>query len=288
MHALGPIVATGIHSIVNTYPARPWYSATTTAVPAVALLALVGIYATHSNQSIFLTVNRLSSFTGDALWAHATVIGDALVAAVLTLCFVGRRPDIVCSLFIGGLLAASMVPGIKEMLDVPRPPFVLAPELFHVIGPPHKTDAFPSGHTTTAFVVAGVLTMHLENRIVVTTLVILAACTVGLSRLVVGVHWPADVCAGAIIGWLCAAVGTYLARRWAWGQRRLFQALLASILIAAAVYLLTVYRNGYDQTVWLQRIIAIASIAAGSTGLYRMMARPPLKPGGPDRRSNLT
>lgn len=263
---------------MHTRFTRPWYSATTTAVPVVALLALVVIYATHSNQAIFLTVNRLSSFTGDALWANATIIGDALVAAVFTLCFVGRRPDIVCSIFIAGLLAASMVPGIKEMLDVPRPPFVLAPELFHVIGPPHKTDAFPSGHTTTAFVVAGVLTMHLENRIVATTLVITAACIVGLSRLVVGVHWPADVCAGAIIGWLCAAVGTHFAQRWAWGQRRLFQTLLGFILIAAAFYLLTGYRNGYDQTIWLQRIIAIATIIAGSTGLYRMMKRSPSNP----------
>lgn len=251
-------------------PVQSWRDKSIWLVPSLALFALVSIYLTHANQSLFLKLNHLSALTGDALWANITILGDALVASVLVLCFAGRRPDIVCSIFIGGLLAATIVPGIKELLDVPRPPSILSPELFHIIGPAHKTDAFPSGHTTTAFVLAGVLSLHLRYAKWPVPLLVLGACAVGLSRIVVGVHWPYDTCAGAIIGWLCAVAGVRLACRWPWGQRCLFQIVLAVILAAAAAYLLLSYRSGYPQASWLEKSIALTSLVLGASGFCRL------------------
>jgi membrane-associated phospholipid phosphatase len=65
--------------------------------------------------------------------------------------------------------------------------------------------SFPSGHTITAFAAAWTLGLFLPKwRIVLFSLAIL----VGISRIMVGAHYPADVLAGAAVGlvsaWLTA------------------------------------------------------------------------------------
>jgi len=56
----------------------------------------------------------------------------------------------------------------------------------------------PVGHTTTIFVAAGLLWLHFESpRVRAAALAI--AIVVGLSRAVVGVHWPVDIAAGAAL-----------------------------------------------------------------------------------------
>lgn len=87
------------------------------------------------------------------------------------------------------------------------------PRLLDKVGPFHfdpfsftSTQAsFPSGHTITAFAVAWTLALLLPKwRIPLFLLAIL----VGVSRTIVGAHYPADVLAGAAVGlvsaWLTA------------------------------------------------------------------------------------
>ena len=74
-------------------------------------------------------------------------------------------------------------------------------ELYQValyIKPPHGTS-FPSGHTATAFAFAAVL-FHTKYRTWKEVMVL--AIMMGITRLYFYVHFPTDVLAGAIIGWL--------------------------------------------------------------------------------------
>ena len=64
-------------------------------------------------------------------------------------------------------------------------------------------NSFPSGHTCAAFAAGMIWLRTLPWRWGRITAVVLAAL-MGLSRLYVGVHYPSDVLAGAIIGALCA------------------------------------------------------------------------------------
>ncbi|MEQ1900770.1 MAG: phosphatase PAP2 family protein [Devosia sp.] len=74
-------------------------------------------------------------------------------------------------------------------------------------------QSFPSGHATTAFALATVLSF-LSPRWRVP--VFMVAALVGVSRVVLGMHYPSDVLGGAALGTL----GTYAVRR-AFAQRRM-------------------------------------------------------------------
>lgn|GEM_PF-2843808 len=69
---------------------------------------------------------------------------------------------------------------------------------------PHAADAsFPSDHTTAAFAIATAIL--LRNRLW-GALTLVAAAALGISRVVIGVHYPLDVLAGAALGSTVAVV----------------------------------------------------------------------------------
>ncbi len=62
--------------------------------------------------------------------------------------------------------------------------------------------SFPSGHTGSSFAIAVVIFMTMPRRYGVTAIIL--ATLMGLSRLYVGVHYPSDVVAGALVGIITA------------------------------------------------------------------------------------
>jgi undecaprenyl-diphosphatase len=63
------------------------------------------------------------------------------------------------------------------------------------------TSSFPSGHTSTSFACAYVIS-RLAPRLTIPVFVL--AALIGFSRIYVGVHYPLDVVAGAIFGLIVA------------------------------------------------------------------------------------
>lgn len=121
-------------------------------------------------------------------------------------------------------LAAHAVAGVavqipKHIIGRPRP------RLTHVdafeYGPSFQggLDAFPSGHSAASFAVAAVLARYFPRM---SWLWYGAACFVGVSRFLRGSHFPTDVLAGAVLGYL---VGYVCARPYKEWRRSLYQAL---------------------------------------------------------------
>ena len=103
---------------------------------------------------------------------------------------VSLAADIIC----GGITVA-----LKYSTDRDRP-FVTYPDIVKksVAGSP----SFPSGHTSSAFCTATSLSLaHPEWYVIVPSFA--WAGTVGYSRMHLGVHYPSDVLAGALIGAGC-------------------------------------------------------------------------------------
>lgn len=82
-------------------------------------------------------------------------------------------------------------------------PYETSMEIARLIPPPMTTHAFPSSHTAVAFACAAALTYGRPSWGLIA---LVAATAVGLGRVFVGVHYPTDVVAGAILGMICASL----------------------------------------------------------------------------------
>lgn len=216
------------------------------AVAAIGLLLAIGLQVNHAEQTpIFMAVNAVTVLNPQ-LWAGLTLLGDTAVALCVMAPVLLFRPTIwagvLAAIPAGGLTSLTL----KWFFDAPRPAEVLALTDFHVVGSVLRGYSFPSGHTITAFAMAGavwacVRMAHRKNSAQVDAetdqdnnanlswltwmalaFVFLLAVLVGISRIAVGAHWPFDVLAGACVGWLAGLNGAYIAHRWqsAWQATR--------------------------------------------------------------------
>ena len=116
------------------------------------------------------------------------------VAIALVLAVLWRRPWVlltVAAAVYGADLTATL---LKTLIPRHRP-------RVHQLVPGPKDHSFPSGHAATSFAGATVLAFFAPRLRV--PLYVLAA-GIAFSRVYVGVHWPLDVIAGALLGFLVA------------------------------------------------------------------------------------
>ncbi len=85
---------------------------------------------------------------------------------------------------------------LKHLILRPRP-FEVLPDVYKLVS--SAGPSFPSSHAVNSFTVATLITLFLKNP-VYTTIAFIVAFLSGFSRIYVGVHYPLDVIAGAIIG----------------------------------------------------------------------------------------
>ncbi|MFD6023631.1 phosphatase PAP2 family protein [Streptomyces griseoluteus] len=155
-----------------------------------------------------LAVARTVTASGTGVLPYALVV----VAALVT----GRtaRQRLGAALF--GLVCLSTGQALRyavmELARRPRPPY--ADWATHASG-----WAFPSGHSTTAALTAGLLLVAVSlraprGRVVLCLLIGAWGAAVGLSRVYLGVHWFTDVAGGWLFaaGWL--GVFLWVAARW--------------------------------------------------------------------------
>ncbi len=102
-------------------------------------------------------------------------------------------------------------------------------------------QSFPSGHSTTAFALAGVLGF-LAPRWFVPALGL--ALVIGISRVAVGAHYPSDVFAGAILGLLGAYTVRWLFAKRGWIFRETATGGVVARPIASLRRYLTLKRRG--------------------------------------------
>jgi undecaprenyl-diphosphatase len=105
-----------------------------------------------------------------------------------------RRAVVAAGLSAGVALAVGAV--ISHLVDRPRP-FVAHPGGVHLFAA-HAADAsFPSDHATAAFAIAVALLLRARGWGVVA---LVAATVLAAARVGLGIHYPTDVLAGAVLG----------------------------------------------------------------------------------------
>ena len=144
--------------------------------------------------------------------AHGiTVLGNALtltvVAVVAFAVLLARRHTAEALLVGAGALVGSAVPvTLKHIFERQRPP--VADRLLDI-----DTYSFPSGHALSSTVVYGLIAVaayRLSPWVRAHPMMLVAAVllplTIGVTRVVLGVHWTTDVLAGWVIGALWVAM----------------------------------------------------------------------------------
>ena len=110
--------------------------------------------------------------------------------------------------FVGKYLAGEQRPYYTDPLTHKRGPIFHGPFYALKKGPDGQSlgyenfSSFPSGHTTAAFAAATVFAMEYRDKPLIPILSYSAATLIGLSRLTENKHWPIDILAGGMIGFL--------------------------------------------------------------------------------------
>jgi membrane-associated phospholipid phosphatase len=237
-------------------------------VPLVSLVLMLLLWMLGVNTQVFLALNHAASNLGNTFWSHVTVLGD-VVSLLIILLMCGRRPQIVWHFIIAALFAILWTQSLKSPLGLMRPPAVLDLSQFHLIGNAFMGNSFPSGHTTTIFLIVGVLCLHrfpLSFKFGLLGLAIL----VGMSRIACGVHWPLDVLGGAFGGWLAAVAGGWVSLRWKVGLNDNFQRVIALLFLGVALWVIFREAEEFVATIPFQIILAILAIVFSVLPLLRL------------------
>ena len=241
---------------------------------AMIVLLIVAIFFRSSdyNQALFLTMNDFFHSIGtQGMWAVFTNMGDgAFALALATILFV-KNPERMRTVVFSAVFSLIVVQLMKSGFSISRPPAVLPHDTFHIIGRAYRGGSFPSGHTQTALLVAGILWHYYHGtfaRIVIVSVALLTA----LSRIAVGVHWPMDVVAGAALGVLCAHISLWVCEktennRYFGNLHNRYRYTLISVCLGAIFAVSLFFKKTgmevYPEVMFLQYLLAI--LAFGET-----------------------
>jgi membrane-associated phospholipid phosphatase len=177
------------------------------------------------NVWLFHLINRFHNAPLDQLMLWGTALGEhshfpvyLAVLGVVGVTVAGRnpqRPTLPWLIAIGVFAVAFNLDGwlldwLKPYLDFPRPPLALPSGTVHVVGVVQLHHSLPSGHSSFAMLCAASVWPLLSRpgRSLAAILVI----WVGLSRVSLGAHFPADVLAGFISSLLLVWISRSLFR----------------------------------------------------------------------------
>lgn len=196
---------------------RRWAARLAALLGAIALATmLIGFPRLDSlDQGLMTLVQDERSTAFDPIAVFITRFGDfhiqfATGVLLVALLFAARRWQ--AGLFVAGalLLASTATTVLKNLLARSRPDVLLQPL---------ESYSLPSGHSSAAFaffLALGVLAGRgsaARTRLTWLLVASLPALTIALSRVYLGVHWPSDIIAGALVAATSCALSLALIQR---------------------------------------------------------------------------
>lgn len=196
---------------------RRWSASLAALLGAIALAAmLIGFPHLDSlDQGLMTLVQEERSTAFDPIVVFITRFGDfhiqfAVGVLLVLLLLAARRWQ--AGLFVGSclLLASTATTVLKNLLARSRPDVLLQPL---------ESYSLPSGHSSAAFaffLALGILAGRgsaARTRLTWLLVACLPALAIALSRVYLGVHWPSDIIAGALVAATSCALSLALIQR---------------------------------------------------------------------------
>lgn len=229
------------------------------------------IFFTDSNTELFLAINQSGKAFPDIFWEILTTFGNKPFVLTVLFLVTWKKPDLLVSALIASIFAGLISSTLKPLFDLARPTDILNISSYHLIGAKISGHSFPSGHTMSAFAVASSLIFFYKKSFVTVTMFLLASL-VGLSRIMLGVHWPIDVLIGATLGLACAYLGVQLALHpWLRLKEHKLKSSVVTMLYLLLSLKLFLTGTGYASVQGMVLVIAILGIGLGiALILYRL------------------
>lgn len=180
------------------------------------------VSAQNADIEILRAINSttgLHSYSG-FISKTTPVIGISVPLLMGTVALIERNDNLLKdAVYVGASIGVSTVLtyAFKHSVDRRRP-YITYPDL--IVDPAfyEPSASFPSNHTSFAFATATSLSLKYPVWYVITPSY-LWACSVGYSRMNLGVHYPSDVLAGALLGAGSAFV-TCKVNDWFWKKQQ--------------------------------------------------------------------
>ncbi|MBL7772357.1 MAG: phosphatase PAP2 family protein [Chitinophagaceae bacterium] len=182
----------------------------------LCLLSLLQVVAQGSDISMLrsLNINRNTSLDGSMQFISNSeyAVGILVPVSICAAAWATRKHTTLekgVNISLAVILNTASTYVVKRVIDRPRPS-VTYPDIQAFESERHYS--FPSGHTSNAFCVATSLSLNYRKWYVALPAFAWAA-GVGYSRMHLGMHYPSDVLAGALLG-AGSAYATYRVNKW--------------------------------------------------------------------------
>jgi len=232
------------------------------------------------DRALFVALNHQAAVLPDAIWAMLSTLGGATYMCAVALPWLLRRPRHIATLLLLFVVVGIGINLFKDIVNTPRPSWVLEPGSFQLLGPNYQHFSFPSGHAASAFAIALLIIDRLEYRLLPSLLLLGGALAISLSRIAVGAHWPIDVAGGALLGAVTACGFLALTASSSFFEHRAWR-IVGGITLAVVVAALARSRDefrGYAGVAAL-RWLLIAALAYAAYRYFRPAGRPDSRAG---------
>jgi undecaprenyl-diphosphatase len=160
------------------------------------------------STSLFEKINNLASVYKILDWI-GIFFADYLIyialAVILIVLFLKRYRLMAIAIVISVFISRIIITEPLKMIFHRARPYVVLENVRKLVVENTDYASFPSGHAAIFFAIAAAI-FFFNRKLGIFTFIV--AILVGLSRIYVGVHWPIDIVAGAIIG-IVSGIITY-------------------------------------------------------------------------------
>lgn len=178
-----------------------------------ALFVIVGVllhFLPSVNKWLFVFINSI--YPNSNFWLAITTLGDGAVAGCLFYLLFRKRSDVLAKGLIGAVIGLAVSEGLKRLFAISRPEHAIGFGNFHLLADSMAVTNYsmPSGHVITAFLLGTFLFQYLKLNVLVKVVLVILLLAIAVSRIALGVHWPADVFVGAGLGIIIAVMCSLL------------------------------------------------------------------------------